>query len=710
MTTKFRVDNKGSVPFALVAVLILILAGISAVYISRLNYNYQQTALKQAQIASLSSEIEIFRTDLETKAHILAMASISLTQLDKDDSKINYYFSEYFNDYISNLKASNASPNRNYQLYINDWNASVGLARKTCYDVIPSDATTDLPFDYNLTANKAKALDLTYAGKLAVTNCTPYYTVEGWVNCSIKEPSSNLELHKNLTLYKELDAPYPFLVEKFKLLSANSEGGTSNIARIIKYVLTTFAQYRAFQGYGAIDVLELSTLPGRTSDILTPKDVELATNIAVLLETIALYRNADPQAIEFFNLYFPPKVPERTIQNLIENYATNGVIDPADLVALYIALDKEQINAVTIFAQSIYAMIDQYVVKYLEYFDIFENLNITRNFTKRIFKWLGTELSEDKPLVIEAGTLNLTQAVYRNETNDTCMQITELATLNYTGAWYQQDYGWICYGSEGDSVLYSSIDLSLEDSGYDVYPPPNSTLNTSKFFVKAHNSSYLKFEHKLELLDNNSQAKVIIRNSPSEPWHILKTYNSTTTQRELESITIPQSSLNKTIDVGWQLDSNNSSSTWLVKNITTEEVFEGAIVSDTTPPTEHGVDNYTCNLVDSLYTLVNLFIPLDFLQSLYNETKRIIKWLLQSLAQHVASVIVKLLFGDGNYPYPTINPKDKISLIEDTRYTLKEWIEEGVAKLKSNITSSTQFIIKIARDFITEVIGYIVGG
>ncbi|MDI6855731.1 MAG: hypothetical protein QMD21_02970 [Candidatus Thermoplasmatota archaeon] len=705
MTKKFNCDNRGSVPFALVAVLILILAVISLAYISRLNHQYTQNALKQSQVGRLSNELEVFRTDLEIKAHILAMTAISVaTQIDGNDSAINYYFSEYFNEYIWSLKANNASPNRNYQLYINDWDVGIGLARKSCYDIIPSDSTQELAFHYN-TTGKSKALDLTYAGKLAAVNCTPYYTVEGWVNCSVKHLTSGLELHKNLTLYKQLDAPYPFLAEKFKILDAHTKGSVSNLARIIKYILTTIAQYRVFQGYGGLSSNwpGLPAPPGGVSDILTPNDVELAVNVAVVLEFVTLYRTLDQEAINSFNITHPPALSERTLYNLIQNYVTSGIIDPADLIALYIYLDEKPVDVIAIFAQALYAIFDQYLGKYLDYLDIAENWATLKSFIKRVLGWLGIGLDSSGAITIDSGRVALPNVTYRLEINSSKAEITEICYPYCEGAWEKVGSYWQCYGSNESSILHQLVDLTCEGSSYPIYPPPtNHSLAGTVFFIKSQNVVYLKFEHKLDL--NVGDAKLVIRKSSLQDWEVLKTYNSNTSGWTAESITIPEEYINSTAQLGWEFDSNDPLSVWVVRNLKVEEIFDGVEVTDKDlQATTYNVDDYHCNLVDEIYNLINNAV--EFLAELYNRSKEIITNLFKALAQYIATALVTILFGGiENYPQLEIDPNDEQSIIEYMEVTLEDWVRVGIGKLKSDITSTTDWLVDNVKEFLVEVV------
>lgn len=178
-------------------------------------------------------------------------------------------------------------------------------------------------------------------------------------------------MNRSVEVNRRLPSPAPFLQWKADLFAAEAAGPDGDIARMVRYILATVARTRAKLGYG------LGPLEG-PRNILNEGDVELAINIAVLLEEALLLRNysvssvqaadrnyhrsADPEA-HAGEAGWSPYNPTgrrpwgtaeqgnfvrrasaggdaRTLESLFRSYAGGGTLDPADIAALYISLDR----------------------------------------------------------------------------------------------------------------------------------------------------------------------------------------------------------------------------------------------------------------------------------------------------------------------------------------------------------------------------------
>ncbi|MFQ5884989.1 MAG: hypothetical protein ACE5IO_07805, partial [Thermoplasmata archaeon] len=154
-----------------------------------------------------------------------------------------------------------------------------------------------------------------------------------------------------------------------------------------KYILTTIAQFKVLEGVGVSQNSLPSELSGElaiggssATDVLTVKDVKLAVNLALLLETAKEFRMWDPEVpveIDYqtglSGQHSIQHSPIERLSDLLSTYAGEGTVDAADMVSLYLGLGKEdahEINLEIILAQAIYGVLDQFVLKYLDYFGI----------------------------------------------------------------------------------------------------------------------------------------------------------------------------------------------------------------------------------------------------------------------------------------------------------------------------------------------------
>ncbi|MEE9116108.1 MAG: hypothetical protein V3U09_04345, partial [Thermoplasmata archaeon] len=192
------------------------------------------------------------------------------------------------------------------------------------------------------------------------TNATSSYLAIGYINLTISSKNPNLESNRTLWLEREIEIPLPFLFSKMNTFQSNSVGSFSEISRLTKYILTTLAQFKVFQGYGMDAksipselVQELRVKRYGATDVLTVEDVELAVNLAVLLESAKTFRTWDPQAAG-------------DLHEVLLRYSSGGTIDAADLIFIYLN-DDDGLNLELILAQAIYGVLDQFILKYLDY-------------------------------------------------------------------------------------------------------------------------------------------------------------------------------------------------------------------------------------------------------------------------------------------------------------------------------------------------------
>ncbi|HLE45591.1 MAG TPA: hypothetical protein VI915_01180, partial [Thermoplasmata archaeon] len=156
-----------------------------------------------------------------------------------------------------------------------------------------------------------------------------------------------------------------------------ADGSESEFARIVRYILTTAAQFRVLQGFAMDPYGEPGT---STGSVLSPADVEIAVNLALMLEEMRRFRAVDarsPAALDanhfldragrFAGEGLVPDAAERTMEQLFATYARGGTVDPADLFALYSAFDADPVRLNRVLAQVLSALLDQQVLRLFEY-------------------------------------------------------------------------------------------------------------------------------------------------------------------------------------------------------------------------------------------------------------------------------------------------------------------------------------------------------
>lgn len=216
--------------------------------------------------------------------------------------------------------------------------------------------------------------NISLSGDMSAVTLPTYYHVSGGVTVRFEDGSGKLSTSThNITIDELVPNLSPFVSTRLDEFEANGLSEFTDIGRMVRYMLTTLVRYRTIFGYG-------SGPYDTEKDLLNEGDVELAVNLAVLLEEARLFGTYDQDAVAAIDHYFYyatntevhfdepgwgpynpttlrpwgsaerknyarfqnrlPQFQTRTLGTLFGTYVHEGLIDPADLMALYLNLDQ----------------------------------------------------------------------------------------------------------------------------------------------------------------------------------------------------------------------------------------------------------------------------------------------------------------------------------------------------------------------------------
>ncbi|MFP4050788.1 MAG: PKD domain-containing protein [Thermoplasmata archaeon] len=360
------IDDKGTVSFALIAVLLILLSIISVTYMARIDRINRENQLKKERITILESNLEKVYSDIKSRIRFIAIKSVYESR-DKD-KELENFFSERVNNYILEKIEQGGWKIGEDSVYTSEEDYRLNIQQnKKAVSEIQKIVTMSSQEKYNKIRNDVP-------GNVGVVNKSFSYELKGYINLKIESGKTELDMNKNRSFETDVEVPYPFFDRKIQSFQDSLNGKSSDIGRMMRYILTTLAQYRVLRGYG----MEEDELTG-TENVITKSDIETALNLALLLEMCYKFRSYDPESLDAFEQN--SSVSKRSkIKDLVENYTQNGLIDPSDIVSLFYGygydddIVKERnsrpIDTSAIIAQSLYSILDQFLVKYLEYFGL----------------------------------------------------------------------------------------------------------------------------------------------------------------------------------------------------------------------------------------------------------------------------------------------------------------------------------------------------
>jgi hypothetical protein len=363
---RIALDENARAPFAVLAVMIFLLSSFSVAFLGAITRQEIANRLLESDLRAAEQIGIQLQYELQSVLYVVCVNTLqevlrevnSLSRMSElfEMKIVNTTFQGLLDDSLSRQ-----FPRRIKGHFIEETGYVINLFPKVerVYELVAK-SIDPVELSQNNEAHNRSKMDTIQSETYGPTNATHSYLALGYLNVTISGQSSDLKLNRTLWLEREIDVPLPFLFRKMDIFQSNSVGSFSDLSRLTKYILTTIAQFKAFQGYGMNRrslpqglIPELRVEGDSATGLLTVKDVELAVNLAVLLESAKTFRTWDASVSE-------------ELHALLLEYVTAGTVDAADLVLKYLS-EIDRVNIEIVLAQAMYGIIDQFVLKYLDY-------------------------------------------------------------------------------------------------------------------------------------------------------------------------------------------------------------------------------------------------------------------------------------------------------------------------------------------------------
>ncbi|MGM0405861.1 MAG: Ig-like domain-containing protein [Thermoplasmatota archaeon] len=361
-------EDLGVVSFALLGVLIILLSIFAAAYISRVDRINYENELRNDKISELENSIDNSIDTIENKIKYIGVQSAFKAGVN-DGANVSQIFTTRLDEYMDERRSSGEWKHAGTTVKITDHNLTIGPQTASVKEFTPEE-------DGDVINNDGP-------GTLNNRNTTFCYEVTGTLNLTAS--NGGLDLNKRKDIDTTIDVPFPFMKNKMDTFGTNLRGDKSHISRITEYTLTTLAQYRTLNGYGMESLEGNEGSHKATEKIITEKDVEIAVNLALLFEIAYHYRSYDPEHVDSI-LNNVTHLKRDRLNNLLTTYLSKERIDPGDIITLYHSYSYDdkvieenesvEMDLKMIVAQTMNALVDQFVLKHLENFKVTPGLDL----------------------------------------------------------------------------------------------------------------------------------------------------------------------------------------------------------------------------------------------------------------------------------------------------------------------------------------------
>lgn len=356
--------DAGRIPFSIIAVLLLLSVGWSAILLANLAHEDAAREMQQARLDALRRVADLVEGEIASHAEFLALGAVAEgTDGWINESRVDEAFRSAFAAYLGERFPRLV---RGVRVDVEAHDASVRLLSRRMVDVLPRNGTRverilDVPVavpDPIAGPSRGEVDHLAYPAVVGSANLT--LTYEG------------VTLRRSASLLRVLPVPAALMEARLEAATRAGTGDLSGLGRTVKAIVATLVQFRVLAGWASAAASGTTT-----GDVLTVADVELAVNLAMLLEEVRLFRSFDREAADALDAVrgalppipdgLEPSAPGRTLTRLLERYARDGTLDPVDLFAVYTGLDAQGLPLGPVLAQAIAAIADDLALKHLDY-------------------------------------------------------------------------------------------------------------------------------------------------------------------------------------------------------------------------------------------------------------------------------------------------------------------------------------------------------
>ncbi len=346
-----ELDDKGKVPFALVGVVLIILSSMAFAMVGEINQTERDTSIYTPTRETSAAAGEA-QSDFKNRAYHTVLQEIhNLTKKrDPDMTTLQGRVEDSLESYINDTYPLRT---KNCIVYMDNWSANIISDMRSTLEIhenFYSQAESIEPFQ----ASSLQEVDQANSTEFEDGRAPFYGKVLGRLEMSVLSEASGKNITYNKEFNKDVYSPVFYLRSRFSEFRGESNSSFGEVGKLIRYQLSTITQVRtlfgnASGGYGENE--------GDIESLLSKEDVEVAVNLALLLEAVRLYGDYD----EDF-------AAEMGVESELEDYAQNGTIDAADIFLMHRDIKDQDVDAGKVLAQAIYPFGEDFVLDLYELF------------------------------------------------------------------------------------------------------------------------------------------------------------------------------------------------------------------------------------------------------------------------------------------------------------------------------------------------------
>lgn len=310
-------DQRGQMPFTMLAVLLVLLGGSSATIIGMIQDSSGATEEAGEDLEAMQEVFTAVQGLVEDGAMDI-MAELSSRHTDDDLEPLQDAFQQAMRQWVDHY----------FPLRVGAFHVSMSEA--------------DLAIDLR---HLSTLEDGEYSGSLPM-----FPMVTGSYKVRVSSDRGGME--RSLDMERSGISPLPFLMERMQNMALDMEGSRSQFVQLVSQQLSALAQTRALQGYGVASM----SGPRGSRALITTIDVHQATDNALAILEAANFRDVD------------------SADPSLRSMASSSEVDPATLM-----LQRSwngSMNLSSVLSQTLASLVDSLVLQWLDYLHVVDLANL----------------------------------------------------------------------------------------------------------------------------------------------------------------------------------------------------------------------------------------------------------------------------------------------------------------------------------------------
>lgn len=352
---RLRDDRSAQVSFSIIATVLLLSTVATGAYVAKRHMDDLSAERDERIMMEMDASVAEVVMELSLCAAARANRIVSdWGSFPVNHSELSDAFTVAMEEYIGSAFPRSSSA---FEQSVGNWTGGLFLVDMSTHELETPESTERSTVEMEGVAMEYDDTPAVGDEVISETTASPYYLAIG--NFTVTVSNGVDHIVKSASFDRPVVSALPFVESQLRAFESAVFGEMSDMGRLVSSMLTTLAQLRVLEGYGS----PLYSGGLGTADIITHEDVYRAVQVGILLEQARLFRDIDEEyAYSVADLCEGGELGMKAFLGGNPRY-----VDVGELFLWFLGRTEPEIDPTMVVAHAVNGLVDQLVVKALEY-------------------------------------------------------------------------------------------------------------------------------------------------------------------------------------------------------------------------------------------------------------------------------------------------------------------------------------------------------